>query len=86
MGLIKQYCDDEWMSFALVLGENGDFNSAEKLEDQVMDMTRKILGAEHPHTLCSMSNLASTYRSQGKWNKAEQLEVQVLEKIGRAHV
>ena len=30
MGLIKQYYDDEWNNFALVLGENGDWNSAEQ--------------------------------------------------------
>jgi hypothetical protein len=26
-----------------------------------------------------MANLASTYRNQGRWNEAEQLEVQVMD-------
>ena len=34
---LKQYYDDEWSNFALVLKENGDFDSAEQLEIQVMD-------------------------------------------------
>ena len=42
-------------------------------------MTNKLLCAEHPNTLSSMANLAVTYRNKGRWNEAEQLEVQVLE-------
>ena len=44
-----------------------------------MDMRKKLLGAEHPHTFTSMGNLASTYVNQGRWNEAEQLEVQVMD-------
>jgi hypothetical protein len=51
IGLIKQYYDDKWTNFALVLEENGDLNNAEQLEVQVMDMRKKLLGAEHPDTL-----------------------------------
>jgi len=36
-------------------------------------------GQEHPSTLTSMGNLASTYRDQGRWKEAEELEVQVME-------
>ena len=36
MGLIGQYYDDQWTNFALVLRENGDYNSAEQLEFQIM--------------------------------------------------
>ena len=38
-----------------------------------------MLGAEHPDTLTSMANLASTYRNQGRWKEAEDLGVQVKE-------
>ena len=79
LGLSKKYYDDKWTNFALVLGENGDFNNAEQLRVQVMNMRNKLLGAEHPDTLTSMANLASTYRNQGRWNEAEQLEVQVMD-------
>jgi hypothetical protein len=42
-------------------------------------MGKKLLGAEHPHTIIYMSNLASTYLNQGRWNEAEQLHIQVTE-------
>ena len=53
----------------------GRWNEGEKLEVQVMDMRKKLLGAEHPHTLTSMASLASTYWNQGRWNDAEKLGV-----------
>jgi hypothetical protein len=39
----------------------------------------QLLGQEHPSTLTSMANLASTYRNQGRWKEAEGIEVQVME-------
>jgi hypothetical protein len=36
----------------------------------VMETSRAVLGAEHPDTLTSMANLASTYRNQGRWKEA----------------
>jgi hypothetical protein len=44
-----------------------------------METRKKVLGEEHPYTLTSMANLASTYRNQGRWKEAEQLEVKVME-------
>ena len=40
---------------------------------------KTVLGPEHPDTLTSMHNLASTYRDQGRWTEAEKLFVQVME-------
>ena len=85
IGLTKQYYDDEWANFAVVFRENGDLNNAEQLEVQVMDMRKKLLGAEHPDTLISMENLACTYWKQGKLNEAEQLEVQVMDMRKKLH-
>jgi len=34
---------------------------AEELELQVMETGKRVLGEEHPSTLTSMANLASTY-------------------------
>ena len=54
-----------------------------------METRKTKLGADHPDTLTSMANLASTYRNQGRWEEAEQLEVQVMEtsktKLGEDH-
>ncbi|KAL2859978.1 purine and uridine phosphorylase [Aspergillus lucknowensis] len=58
----------------------GRWNEAEKLFVQVIETSKRVLGADHPDTLSSMANLASTYRNQGRWNDAEKLFVQVMEK------
>ncbi len=54
-----------------------------------METRKTKLGADHPDTLTSMANLASTYRNQGRWKEAEKLEVQVMEtsktKLGADH-
>ena len=43
-----------------------------------MNMRGTLSGGEHPHMLSSMGNLADTYSNQGRWNEAEQLQVQVM--------
>ena len=79
IGLMQQYYDDgdKCSKFALVMKENGDWKNAEQLEVQIMDIRKKVLGAEHPDTLTIVENIASTYLNQGRWNEAEQLKVQV---------
>jgi Tetratricopeptide repeat len=44
-----------------------------------METRKRVLGQEHPDTLTSMANLASTFWSQGRWKEAEELEMQVME-------
>jgi hypothetical protein len=39
----------------------GRWGAAEELEVQVMETSKKKLGADHPDTLTSMANLASTF-------------------------
>jgi len=38
-----------------------------------------FLGDSHPDTLISMGNPASTFSDQGRWEEAEELEVQVMD-------
>jgi len=78
-GVVKPYNDDEYTTFGLVYHENGYWKEARELQVQVMETNLRVLGAEHPFTLTSMGNLASTYRNQGMWKEAEELEVQVME-------
>ena len=56
---------------------------------QVMETSKTKLGADHPSTLTSMANLASTFWNQGRWEEAEKLDVQVMEtrktKLGADH-
>jgi tetratricopeptide (TPR) repeat protein len=46
--------------------DKGNYGVAEKMNKQAADAYEKALGREHPSTLDSMSNLASTYRNQGR--------------------
>ena len=43
-----------------------------------METSKTKLGVDHPSTLMSMGNLASTLRNQGRWEEAEKLELQVI--------
>jgi pentatricopeptide repeat protein len=44
-----------------------------------METRKRVLGLEHPDTLISMNDLASTYGKKGRWDEAEELFVQVME-------
>jgi tetratricopeptide (TPR) repeat protein len=55
------------------------WQQAEELEIQVLNISKRVLGAEHPHTLTAMTNLASTFWNQGRWQQAEELQIQVLD-------
>ncbi|RYP50199.1 hypothetical protein DL768_004220 [Monosporascus sp. mg162] len=67
----------------------GRWKEAESLQVQVMEMSRRILGKEHPDTLNSIRNLALIYQSQGRLKEAESLEVQMMEMsirvLGKEH-
>ena len=67
-------------NLAIAYWQQGRWNEGNKLCLQVMDVTRRVLGEEHPHTLTIMDNLAKTYHKQGRWKEAEELALQVLEK------
>jgi tetratricopeptide (TPR) repeat protein len=57
----------------------GDFSGARKLQDQVLDARRRLLGVDHPDTLSAMSSLAATLSDQGDLPGARKLEEQVLD-------
>ena len=65
------YDDDEYDWFSLVFHH----------------VARKAkLGSEHPDTLANISNLASTYMSQGRWDEAEKLVMNGTKtKLGSDH-
>ena len=50
-----------------------------------MEMRKKLFGPEHSDTLSIMGNLARTYSDQGRWNEAEQLELQVMNMRKKLH-
>ena len=67
----------------------GRWAEAEELEVRVVETMKKVLGKEHPDTLVSIGNLASTYWNQGRWTEAEELEERVMETrkkvLGKEH-
>ncbi|KAH6672830.1 hypothetical protein B0J14DRAFT_627313 [Halenospora varia] len=77
-------------NLASTFWNQGRWDAAKELDVQVMETSKKKLGADHPDTLTSMANLASTYRNQGRWDAAEELDVQVIEtskkKLGADHL
>ena len=65
--------------FAKFLLGTDSYHLSEITYQRLYAQNQKVLGLEHPSTLTSMANLASTYRNQGRWKEAEELEVQVME-------
>ena len=58
-------------------GRNAD---AAKIQEEVLEKRKRILGEEHPHTLTTMHALASTYQAQGRNADAAKIQEEVLEK------
>lgn len=55
------------------------YSEAEKLERETVDSYLRVLGPQHPDTLASMTNLASTLDSEGRYQEAEQLQREIFE-------
>jgi len=74
-------------ALALRLGEffyaTGRFSQAHDLNLCAWESYREVMGEEHPDTLTSMNNLASTLSAQGELPRARELQEQVLKVIRR---
>ena len=62
-----------------LLRVDGKLRDAKRFLEADTDHCINFLGEEHPDTLTSMNNLASTYRDQGKLEEAADLHQKVLE-------
>ena len=45
----------------------------------MIEVRKRVVGVEYPDMLTSMANLASTYKNQGRWKEAKELNMQVIE-------
>ena len=67
----------------------GNITDAITLSEISMKARKKVLGLKHEDTLCSIGMVALAYKLAGRWNAAEELEVQVMEtrkkKLGADH-
>ncbi|KAJ7736119.1 hypothetical protein B0H16DRAFT_1764389 [Mycena metata] len=60
--------------------ERGRYKQAAKLQEEVLEKQKQLLGGSHPDTLFGMGNLASLYSALGEHQKAKEFEVIVMEK------
>jgi hypothetical protein len=51
----------------------GRYKEAETLNLQVLEIRKRVLGAEHPDALVSMHNLAVVFGEQGRYSEASKL-------------
>ena len=58
---------------------NGRWDEALKLQEEVLRLSRKVNGPEHPATLDAMSNLAISYAGTGRGDEALKLRKEALE-------
>ena len=54
------------------------FAEVERLDREVLDIRRRVLGLEHPDTVGSMLNLGSTLDSAGRYVEAEKLQRETI--------
>ena len=48
------------------------------MEREVLAVKQRVLGADHPSTLTTAGDLASSFSRQGKYDEAEKMEREVL--------
>ena len=59
--------------------EIGEYQAAEPLYLQDMEISRAVLGENHPDFATTLNNLAELYQSQGRYEEAEPLYLQAIE-------
>ena len=57
----------------------GRYDQAEPLLVQALELSKRLLGEDHPDVATSLNNLAALYKSQGRYDQAEPLYLQALE-------
>jgi F0F1-type ATP synthase beta subunit len=50
-------------NLAYLYESQGKYEAADPLYEETLQLRKKVLGEEHPHTLASINNLAALYRS-----------------------
>ena len=66
-------------NLAFAWDRQGRYDEAEQLYVKVLEVSRRVLGEEHPDTVGSMYNLACLYKDQGRYEQAEPLYVELLD-------
>ncbi|KAJ7724094.1 hypothetical protein B0H16DRAFT_328102 [Mycena metata] len=66
--------------YATILWEGGRYQQVTRLQEEVLEKQRQLLGEDHPKALQTMGNLANSYSDLGEHQKARELRILVLEK------
>jgi tetratricopeptide (TPR) repeat protein/cellulose biosynthesis protein BcsQ len=61
-------------SLANILREQASFAQAKALDEEVLEEQRKLLGANHPHTLMTAGSLAADLRATGDYRAALEMD------------
>ncbi len=65
------------------------YSEAVKVDKEILKVTEKTFGTDHPRVATSLNNLAGLYRAQGKYGEAAPLckrSLRILEKaLGKDH-
>jgi tetratricopeptide (TPR) repeat protein len=56
----------------------GRYEEAERLSLQCLEIMKRVLGPDHPHTLSAMTDLALAYQGQHRYEEAERLDSEIL--------
>ena len=66
-------------NLAVLYGSQVKYASAGRFHTRLLDVRRRVLGAEHPDVLFSMHSLADTYLREGKYSEGEALNEKLQE-------
>jgi tetratricopeptide (TPR) repeat protein len=66
----------------LQLYQQGKYQEAIPLAEELVAMNKRTLGPDHPSTVTSLNNLAALYRAMGAYEKAEPLYQQACSLAG----
>ena len=75
---------DSMDNLGTTLGYLGRDKETEDLQMQVVEIRKRVLGAEHSDTLKSMQALSLSFLNQGRYKESEKLNLQILELSTRA--
>jgi tetratricopeptide (TPR) repeat protein len=67
------------LGIATLLNAKGLFGDAAAVLEEIVATCSCVVGAEHPDTLACLTELASSYHSQGDYARAGEMHVQILE-------